>query len=53
MDKILYLEGGKVSAFGTHAELCATCESYRNLVELQKLDDAGEDADIEEVSTNA
>jgi ATP-binding cassette subfamily B protein len=53
MDKILYLEGGKVSAFGTHAELCATCESYRNLVELQKLDDAGEDADIEEVNTNA
>jgi ATP-binding cassette subfamily B protein len=53
MDKILYLEGGKVSAFGTHAELCATCESYRNLVELQKLDDAGEDADIEEVGANA
>ena len=53
MDKILYLEGGRVSAFGTHAELVATCESYRNLVELQKLDDAGEDADIKEVGANA
>ena len=53
MDKILYLEGGRVSAFGTHAELVATCESYRNLVELQKLDDADEDADIKEVGANA
>ena len=53
MDKILYLENGRVSAFGTHAELVATCESYRNLVELQKLDDAGEDADIKEVGANA
>jgi ATP-binding cassette subfamily B protein len=53
MDKILYLEGGRVSAFGTHAELVSSCESYRNLVELQKLDDAGEDADIEEVGANA
>ena len=52
MDKILYLEDGRVSAFGTHAELVATCESYRNLVELQKLDDAGEDADIKEVGAN-
>ena len=53
MDKILYLEGGRVSAFGTHAELCASCESYRNLVQLQKLDDAGEDANVEEVGANA
>ena len=53
MDKILYLEGGRVSAFGTHAELVATCESYRNLVELQMLDDADEEADIKEVGANA
>ena len=53
MDKILYLEGGRVSAFGTHAELVATCESYRNLDGLQKLDDADEDADIKEVGANA
>lgn len=43
MDKILFLEGGKVSAYGTHAELCNTCEGYRNLVELQKLSEGEED----------
>ena len=53
MDKIIYLEGGRVSAFGTHSELYASCESYRNLVELQRLDDAGEDAPTKEVSANA
>jgi ATP-binding cassette subfamily B protein len=54
MDKIIYVEGGKIGAVGTHDELYASCQSYRNLVELQKLDDAGEDANIpEEVSENA
>ena len=53
MDKIIYLEGGRVSAFGTHSELYASCESYRNLVELQRLDDAGEGAPTKEVSANA
>ena len=53
MDKILFLEGGRVSAFGTHSELYNSCESYRNLVELQRLDDAGENADVEEVTANA
>ena len=53
MDKIIYLEGGRVSAFGTHSELYASCESYRNLVELQRLDDADEGAPTKEVSANA
>lgn len=53
MDKIVYLEGGRVSACGTHSELYAECESYRNLVELQRLDDAGEGSKAEEVSANA
>ena len=48
MDKIIYVEGGRVSAVGTHSELLRDCESYRNLVELQRLDDAGEDAVVEE-----
>ena len=56
MDKIIYVEGGRVTAFGTHEELLGSCESYRNLVELQKLDDANE-GDLpsftEEVSANA
>lgn len=54
MDKIIYIEGGRISAVGTHSELCASCQSYRNLVELQRLDDEGEDAQIhEEVIANA
>lgn len=53
MDKIIYLESGRVSAVGTHAELYASCESYRNLVELQRLDDAGEENTAKEVGANA
>ena len=53
MDKIIYLEGGRVSAFGTHSELYERCESYRNLVELQRLDDAGDSAAAKEVGANA
>ena len=53
MDKIIYLEGGRVSACGTHSELYASCESYRNLVELQRLDDAGVEAPVKEVGANA
>ena len=41
MDKILFIDEGKVAAFGPHAELCATCEEYRNMVELQKLEEEG------------
>lgn len=45
MDKILFLEGGRVSAFGTHGELYDTCEGYRNLVELQKLSEGEEESE--------
>ncbi len=41
MDRILFLEDGRLIDFGTHAELCARCEGYRNLVHLQKLDEEG------------
>jgi ATP-binding cassette subfamily B protein len=41
MDRIMFLEDGKLMDFGTHAELCARCEGYRNLVHLQKLDEEG------------
>ncbi|MBQ9692364.1 MAG: ABC transporter ATP-binding protein [Clostridia bacterium] len=41
MDRILFLEDGKLMDFGTHAELCERCEGYRNLVHLQKLDEEG------------
>ena len=44
MDKIIYLENGRVSAVGTHEELCRTCPAYRRTVELQKLEEEGGEA---------
>ena len=44
MDRILFLEDGRLIDFGTHAELCERCEGYRNLVHLQKLDEEGGNA---------
>ena len=39
MDKIIYLDDGRVAAVGTHEELLAASEDYRNMVELQRLED--------------
>ncbi|MCD8105326.1 MAG: ABC transporter ATP-binding protein/permease [Lachnospiraceae bacterium] len=39
MDKIIFLEDGRVKAVGSHRELCETCGAYRRMVELQKLED--------------
>ena len=44
MDKIIFVEDGKVTAVGDHATLLSTCEAYRSMVELQKLDDAAKEA---------
>ena len=44
MDKILFVEDGRVIAVGTHEELLASCPAYQNTVELQKLEDEREDA---------
>ncbi|MBQ7337061.1 MAG: ABC transporter ATP-binding protein [Clostridia bacterium] len=44
MDRILFLEDGRLMDFGTHTELCERCEGYRNLVHLQKLDEEGGNA---------
>ena len=41
MDKIVYLEEGRVVAVGTHDALYQTCPSYRRMVDLQKLEDEG------------
>jgi len=43
MDKILFMDEGRLVAIGTHDELYATCEAYRMTVELQKLEDDGGD----------
>ena len=42
MDKIIFLEEGRVTAVGTHRELYDTCPAYHRMVELQKLDEEGE-----------
>ena len=39
LDKILFLEDGKVLGFDTHANLYNTLEEYRNMVELQRLEE--------------
>ena len=44
MDRILFMEEGRVLAFGPHAELYEHCEEYRNMVDLQKLEDEAKEA---------
>ncbi len=39
MDKIVFIDDGKLAAVGTHEELYNSCAEYRNMVELQRLDD--------------
>ena len=46
LDKIVYVDDGKVSAVGTHAELCETCAEYRRMVELQRLEEEGGEENV-------
>ncbi len=39
MDKLIFIDEGKILAVGTHLSLYESCPDYRKLVELQKLDD--------------
>lgn len=39
MDKVIFLDDGKLLAFGTHEELLNSCQEYQKLVSLQKLDE--------------
>ena len=39
MDKIIFVDEGKIKAVGTHNELIANCEDYKLMVELQKLEE--------------
>jgi len=41
MDRILFIDDGKVAAFGPHETLYETCPEYRKMVELQKLEEEG------------
>ena len=44
MDKIVFINDGKVVAVGPHDELCVSCPEYATMVELQKLEEEKEDA---------
>ena len=44
MDKILFLEDGHLRDAGTHEALYSRCESYRKMVDLQRLDEEGGDS---------
>ena len=39
LDKIIFLEDGRVEAVGPHDSLYASCSEYRRMVDLQRLED--------------
>jgi len=41
MDKILFIDDGKLAAVGSHSELYANCPEYRKMVDLQRLEEEG------------
>ncbi len=41
MDKILFIDEGRLAAVGTHDELYETCAAYRKMVDLQRLEEEG------------
>jgi len=41
MDKLLFIEDGRLLAVGTHQELYDTCPAYQKMVDLQKLEEEG------------
>lgn len=47
MDKIIYIDEGRVSAVGSHESLYDSCEDYRKMVDLQRMEEeAGGEADV-------
>ena len=41
MDRVLFIDNGRLAAFGKHTELYETCEEYRKMVDLQRLEEEG------------
>ena len=42
MDKIIFVDDGRILAVGSHDELSASCSEYQTMVELQKLEEEKE-----------
>ena len=45
MDKILFIDDGKLVACGKHEDLYATCPAYQKMVDLQRLEEEGGEQD--------
>ena len=45
MDKILFIDDGKLIACGKHEDLYATCAAYQKMVDLQRLEEEGGERD--------
>ena len=41
MDKVIFIDDGRVAAVGTHNLLYETCPDYRKMVDLQRLEEEG------------
>ena len=41
MDRVLFIDEGRIAAFGKHTELYETCPDYRKMVDLQRLEEEG------------
>ena len=41
MDKILFIEDGRLAAVGSHTDLYGSCPAYRKMVDLQRLEEEG------------
>ena len=44
MDRVLFIDQGRLSGFGTHDELYETNSDYRKMVDLQRLEEEGGNA---------
>ncbi len=45
MDKLIFLDEGRLAAVGTHEELYQNCPAYQKMVDLQRLEEEGGDQD--------
>lgn len=44
MDKLIFIDDGKLVAVGTHEKLYAECKKYQQMVDLQRLEEEGGEA---------